>query len=107
MKVKGVTTMDLLYHTCRCGELCVDGFFQQLKVDYDMENKKAKAYCPCSKCDLVYVRRFQLTEGSGKSHRLISWVGILWKLALWGLIPQRFAMRMLGIGLWLERNVPI
>jgi hypothetical protein len=80
MHVQDMTTMSLVYHTCRCGSLEVDGFWNQLKTAVSKNGRAVYAALPCRTCGYVTVRRYRLT--SGKRKRLFSWVTLAWWLIL-------------------------
>lgn len=104
MNIKGVGSLSLFYHTCKCGEMCVDGFPNQLEV-HERTNRYVTFKSPPCKCGLVFLRRCKLTAGNPFRHRLIEWTIIIWKILPY--VPKRLLGRVAGLSLWLEKRLPI
>ena len=104
--VKGVSTLSIFAHNCtKCGELNVDGFWQQLDKRYDRQRRLVFVTMHCRKCANEQQRKFRLTTGRPLRHRLMPWIDWGWQVLPW--IPTWMARHVIGLILWLETRVPL
>lgn len=96
-----VTKMDLFFHDCPCGELCMDGCWQDLAIVRRYEWKIAVSSPSCPSCGRGHVRTFRLT--TSKRRRLFYWTNVWASVADY--LPFWLAKKAAGWTLWLDRHV--
>ena len=105
-RIKGVSHQNLFVSQCRCGEMNIHGFWDQLeKEPPNLERKTITVLMPCQKCGEVHRRTFRLTKGRALRPRLFSWIVLFFRVV--HLVPKRFYRATSCMVLWLEKRFPI
>jgi hypothetical protein len=103
--VKGITNFSLLCYWCKCGELNIMGFWNQLDTKVNPSEKSVRVTSCCEKCSLIREKNYRLTTARISRHRLINWMKIFdWIIKY---IPDRCFRNACSLTLWLEGNIPI